>query len=136
MKNNNPKTVEYHGKMCTLNELSMIHGVPVSSINNRLRYGWDIETAISKPVKRAPVAPLPVEFQNENIVEVVFRERIGVFNHMQPRLNKRYILTAHTSAHMNPVYTITLENGKILIVYPEEYEIVNVIPRATVAEAC
>ena len=136
MKNKCLKRVAYKGEMLTLSELSALHGVPASTINNRLTRGWDIEEAITVPGRKGTIAPLPPEFKDGNIVEVVFRRPLGVFAHMQPRLNKRYVVTAHASIHANPVFTITLENGKRLIVYPEEYEIVSVTPGATVAKAC
>lgn len=124
------KLVEYKGKMCTLIELSKIHGVPVTAINNRLSRGWDIERAISEPAQQKKLTKLPPEFADGNIVEAIFMHPIPqVFAHMQPRLNKRYTVTAHTSTvQMTIVYTITLENGKQLIVYPNEFTVVSVMP--------
>lgn len=133
MKSNNKKMIEYQGRPWTLVELSNINNIPVSTINNRLINGWDIEKAISEPVKRGTPRPLPLEFRNGNIVEVIFTQRIGVFAHMHPILFKPYVITPHVSIYMNPVYTIRLENGKDLIVYPEEYEIFRITPGAVKA---
>ena len=73
--------------------------------------------------------PLLPEFENSSIVEAVFHTTIGVYPHMRPKLNKRYIVTAHTTMkNSTPTYTITLENGKLLIVYTHEFEIVSVTP--------
>lgn len=121
------KVFEYQGKETTVAELSQMSGVPAAKIHNRLNYGWSVEAAISAPHKQGGSARMPLlpEFENGNIVEVVFRQPVGVYSHMRPKLNKRYIATAHTSLHnASPTYTITLENGKLLIVYPDEFEIV------------
>lgn len=126
MRTKELKTVEYQGKLVTLNELSAMHGVPVTCINNRLRNGWDIEVAIREPVSPTKqLKPLPEMFADGKVVEVVFTSHIpGVFSHMQPRLMKKYRLIALQSMCKDPIFTITLENGKPLIVYPEEFEIV------------
>ena len=126
------RVFEYQGKKVTVAELSRMSGVPAATIHNRLNYGWSIEAAISAPHKQGGSVRMPLlpEFENGNIVEVVFRQPVGVYSHMRPKLNKRYIVTAHTSLHnASPTYTITLENGKLLIVYPDEFEIVRVMQR-------
>ena len=126
MRTKELKTIEYQGQLVTLNDLSAMYGVPVTCINNRLRNGWDIEVAIREPVSPTKqLKPLPDMFADGKTVEVVFREHIpGVFSHMQPKLMKRYRLIALQSMCKDPIYTIELENGKTLIVYPEEFEIV------------
>ena len=128
------KTIEYQGKKMTVAELSRMSGIPAAMIHNRLNYGWSVEAAISAPHKQSGPARMPLlpEFENGNIVEAVFRVPIGVYPHMRPKLNKRYIVAAHaTLKNSSPTYTITLESGKLLIVYPYEFEIVNVTPRVT-----
>jgi hypothetical protein len=106
-----------------------MHGVPITAINNRLARGWDIERAITEPAQQKKVEKLPPEFTNGNIVKAIFTHPLSqVFQHMQPRLNKPYIVTAHASTvQMAVVYSITLENGKPLIVYPNEFEVISVI---------
>lgn len=131
------KVFEYQGKETTVAELSQMSGVPAAKIHNRLNYGWPVEAAISEPNKQGGPARMPLlpEFENGNIVEVVFRQPVGVYTHMRPKLNKRYIVTAHTGLkNSSPTYTITLENGKILIVYPYEFEIVSVTPHVELTE--
>lgn len=132
------KVIEYQGKETTIAELSQISGVPTVMIHNRLHHGWSVEDAISPPHKQGNIVRMPLlsEFENGNIVEAVFRQPIGVYTHMRPRLNKPYVVTAHTTLrNASPTYTITLENGKILIVYPEEFEIVKVTQPADVMVA-
>lgn len=127
------KKVEYKGEETTIGELSKMSGVPSALIHNRLKYGWSVEDSVlppQKPSNSVRKQPLMSEFENGNIVEAVFRTPVSVYPHMRPKLNKRYVVTAHTALKSSsPTYTITLENGKILIVYPEEFEIVNVIQR-------
>lgn len=126
------KVFEYQGKRTTVAELSRMSGVPAATIHNRLNCGWSVDATISVPHKQGVVARMPLlpEFENENIVEAVFRQAVGVYEHMRPKLNKRYIVTAHAKMNnASPTYTITLESGKLLIVYPHEFEIVSVTPR-------
>lgn len=126
------RVFEYQGEEVTVAQLSRMSGVPAATIHNRLNYGWSVEAAISTSHKQGDSVRMPLlpEFEDGNIVEVVFRQPVGVYSHMRPKLNKRYIATAHTSLHnASPTYTITLENGKLLIVYPDEFEIVRVTHR-------
>ena len=120
------KRFEYKGELLTLSQLSAINGVPTTSINNRMMNGWDIEDAITLPVTPSKqLRPLPAMFAEGRVVEVIFRNYIpGVYNHMQPKLMKRYRLVALPSKARDPIFTIELENGKPLIVYPNEFEIV------------
>lgn len=47
----NNHIVEYHGERYTLAELGRIVGVPGYVLGARIRLGWDIERAVSTPVK-------------------------------------------------------------------------------------
>ena len=120
------KEVEYNGIFYTLQELSEMHGIPMTTINNRLRNGWPVEKAVSEPRPEKKQKKTPPEFENGNVVEVIFTEPIGsVFERMQPILGKKYVLTAYPTVQAEPIFSIRLENGLPLIVYPGEFEVVN-----------
>ena len=62
-------------------------------------------------------------------LEVVFRKRVPVFQHMQPSLGKVYIAEPgvnNTSLRggCKQHFLITLESGNKLIVYPDEFEVI------------
>ncbi len=106
------KRVRYNGREYTLAQLSKLHGVAPSAINNRLLNGWKLEDAISTPSQKKG-RELPPEFQNGNQVYCVFPHYIpGVYDHMQPVLNKPYLLKAHESAVAAATYTIKLETER------------------------
>lgn len=123
------KKIRYKGEEYTLKQLSELHGVPPTAINNRLLSGWNIEEAITVPSEGRKKHELPPAFQNENIVYVIFEHYIpGVYSHMQPKLNKPYLIKAYASTVSAPTYMITLENGKPLIVRKGEFKIIKIIP--------
>lgn len=46
------RSIEYNGKMYYLNELSAKYGIKRLTLRNRLKYGWTIEDAINKPIRK------------------------------------------------------------------------------------
>lgn len=51
MSRENPNTYELHGEMLTIAEIVKFSGLPKGRIASRLRAGWSVEDAISKPVR-------------------------------------------------------------------------------------
>ena len=49
--------VEYRGKAVKLCELCEVHGVRYKVVYSRLRMGWDIERAISQPIRQRVSRP-------------------------------------------------------------------------------
>lgn len=115
----------YNGNTYSLTELAKITGRSMSTLSYRLASGMTVEEAVGRPnqnsTKKKPSQPSRPQFR------IVFRCWVpGVFDWMQPRLNKVYIATQFVpNVDRNEVnsvyYTIQLENGKTLIVYPKEF---------------
>ena len=115
---------EYEGCMRSATELATISGINAEVIRRRLNSGWSVEKAISTPVKQMPAR---IEKEEERF-NVIFTEPVPeVFQELQPKLNKVYVATLHSTSHRKcsnrDFYTITLESGKSLIVYPGEFTI-------------
>ena len=113
---------EYKGKNYTATELSVISGLAADAIRRRINSGWSVEKAINTPLKK----PAQKVVKTEIRCKVMFLEPIpGVFESMQPKLNKVYIAkqceTTRKSKNNRDFCIITLENGKKLIVYPDEF---------------
>ena len=125
------KKLEYKGELLTLQELSELSGLPAVTIYNRVRKGWSVETAVETPkfITKQPSSGVPEEFENGNIVQAIFTKPLpNVYQHMQPKLFKEYVVEARSCMRAAPSYFITLDSGKPLIVYPEEFQITRVIP--------
>lgn len=117
---------ELHGCTYTTDELVKLSGIPRRTLANRLANGWDVLAAVTTPVAPKLISYNAAEHYENGPIDVVFTEHIsGVFAHMQPVLFKRY--TAHPHCASNDklkaklYYTITLDSGKPLIVYPGEF---------------
>ena len=116
------KLFEYNGVHYTAAELSELSGIKTAIIRQRINSGWTVKKAVTTPTKKTP----PRTAKREEKYRVVFTRPVPeVFKEMQPRLNKVYIAVqheGHSSKKTNrSFYTITLENGKNLIVYPDEF---------------
>lgn len=114
----------YLGKKYSLQELSEISGIKVSSLTTRLRRGWSVARAVETPV----VQPLWSNSENANSDKVLiyFDEPIaGVFESMQPRLHTPYMAEKSSNCKrrfdFREYYIIHLENGKPLVVYLGEF---------------
>ena len=115
----------YNGNTYNLTELARVTGKPKSTLGYRLSSGMSVEEAVGCPNQNntgwKPKTTNCLQFR------VVFRCWIpGVFDRMQPRLNKVYVATQFipegVTGETNRVYyTIPLENGKNLIVYQDEF---------------
>lgn len=68
--------------------------------------------------------------------KVRFRRHISSVNaDMQPQVMKEYIMRAIGSLNTQPVFVVTLENGRPLIVYSGEFEVLSVVePNQVFAE--
>lgn len=114
--------VVYHGQPIHFRDVAKKNGVAVSTIYRRRRAGWSDERIVETP-QYCGREPKEKEIVTET-VEVLFREPIGnVFESMQPKLNQVYVAvrTAEVGSGDRPFYIITLDSGKRLIVYPEEF---------------
>ena len=116
----------YRGNTYTTDELAKLCGKPRRILADRLANGWEVEAAVSVPVAPKMIMLSAAEHYENGPINIVFTEHIsGVFAHMQPVLHKQY--TAHPHCASNDkhkaklYYTIVLDNGKPLIVYPGEF---------------
>lgn len=118
---------EYKGGAYCLAELERISGISASVIRNRIKNHWPIEAAVDTPMQNDEPEIDP-RWQGKDL-EIRFMEPIfQVFKEMQPTLGKSYIAHPKNERYKNNkskmYYTITLESGKPLIVYPSEFEII------------
>lgn len=123
----NVKKWNWNDKYYTTSELVEISGLPKSTLATRLRNGWDVATAMNTPVKTKLICASAPEQYAKGTVEIMFFETIpGVFQEMQPTLNKVYTAKPYCAGSdklkAKLYYIITLDNGKPLIVYPGEFE--------------
>lgn len=115
----------YRGNEYTLAALAALAGKSKSTLLYRLASGMTIEEAVDRPNQNS-VRKRPVE-EGRPQFRIVFQCWVpGVFDRMQPRLNKVYVATQFIpeggcGETNREYYTIPLENGKNLIVYPNEF---------------
>ena len=124
------KYYEYQGEMRSLRELSNMSGLSIATIRGRLNKNWSVEMAVETPNELNSSCNVPEEFRGK-LLKIKFLNFIGaVKKDMQPQLNVIYIATPSSfnprAMGVRPYFTITLENKKPLIVYPEEFEIVGI----------
>lgn len=117
---------EYRGRECTITELSQIAHLHRDTIRRRLDQGLTIEQILDEALR-----PKEFALNKEDIgkkVPIVFTEPLPVYDSMQPILGKRYIATicgqSGDVATSRIFFLIVLDNGKKLITYPGEFELV------------
>lgn len=116
---------EYNGEYYTISQLAaMSNNLSAETIRTRIKDGWDIDLVLSIPSGEVDVDP---KWKGKTL-EIMFTEPVPtVFAKMQPLLNKTYIARPSTRIRTyekaRSYYIITLENGKPLIVYPNEFHI-------------
>ena len=117
---------EYHGISYTLNELARMSHIHRDTILRRLDWGMTVEEALDQPNSRS----LPMLSRSDigKHVPIVFNTFVPVKQEMQPILGKQYIAkicgSPHDSQQCRVFYLVELENGKPLITYPGEFDIV------------
>lgn len=117
-----PERYLYKGRKYTAHELAQISGLPIEQIRKRIAKGWTVEATVEIQIET------PTTITKEMIgkqFHVKFHTPVpSVLPNMQPILDKDYIATAYgvhsTKPNSKAYFIITLENGKRLIVYPEE----------------
>lgn len=76
-----------------------------------------------------------LEQREARYFRVRFRRPIAAVNSdMQPKVMKEYIMKAVGSLNAQPVYIVPLENGRPLIVYKDEFEVLSLAEAPTSAE--
>ena len=121
MKENTVKEARYlyKGTMKTVAELREISQVSDTTIRQRIADGWSVESAVDTPAHRS----IKKQQDGRRFVNVIFVSTIAnVFPKMQPTLGKIYRAEFHpTKRSSRQFYSIKLENGLPLIVYPGEF---------------
>lgn len=118
----------YKGEYYGIAELSRMSGKSPSLIRGRLMRGWSIEDAVDMP--EAGTENQVAECWRGKRLCVVFRESlVNVFPAMQPVLGVTYTANPGQKSEKRKsgykeYFVIMLENGKPLIVYPGEFEII------------
>ena len=122
---------DLNGEQFTLDELvNMSNNIPKRTLAERLNNGWDVEVAIQTPATPKMISQDAADLYASGSIDVCFTSYIpGVLQQMQPVLNKVYTAEPHCAGRVKQkaklYYTITLDNGKTLIVYPGEFVQVN-----------
>lgn len=124
------KQYEYNGEMVTVAELAEITKIPISAVRRRLCDGWSVEKVINTPYCEIP-STVDASLIGKPL-QVIFRQPIpNVIKDMQPLLDTVYTTTplqgARTKNFTKQYCVIYLENGKPLIVYPSDFEIVSTL---------
>lgn len=118
---------EYHGAEYSITRLSKMAHLHRDTIRRRLERGLTIEE-ILEPVSSDRIT----SFGRQDIgkqIPIIFTEELPVFDSMQPILGKQYMATicgqaADSSSSSKLFFLIELSNGKKLITYPGEFELV------------
>lgn len=118
---------ELNGELLTLEELAHRSQLPKRTLAERLKSGWDVDVAVLTPAEPKMISYEAADLYANGSIDVYFSAFIpGVFQEMQPELNKIYTATPHCAGHAKQkaklYYTIALDSGKPLIVYPGEFE--------------
>lgn len=122
------KIVNYRGQRYTMAKLALHTGVPYDTLRTRLNAGWSAEDAVSHPMPKKEETSIPAELKGKELI-VSFAETLpSVYAQMQPLMGKQYVarpcISSHPTSKIRLSYIITLENGKPLIVYPDEFTII------------
>ena len=116
------------------NEYSMTGLVELSGLSEGILYRrinkekWSVEDAVETPKSHRQHHHLEPGLGGKRLVVTFVRPIASVIECMQPRLHKEYV--AEPSSCSSPAsrtkiyYVITLDNGKPLIVYPDEFAVV------------
>lgn len=117
----------YNGEQHTLTSLQKLSSVSRRTLSDRLANGWDVEKAVNTPRQNEAHKTCPPEMYANGNIDIIFEKHIpGVFMEMQPVLDKVYSAEPHrtfsSSKKSKLYYIIKLEDGKPLIVYPEEFQ--------------
>jgi hypothetical protein len=119
----------YQGEYRTIHQLAKSAMVSEPILRKRLKEGWDLEDAMMLPTGRCGIDVDPALIGKT--LKIVFQETIpSVFECMQPKLNTPYLAKLQKGRRSiykaRPYCIIHLERGKPLIVYPEEFQILQV----------
>lgn len=118
----------FRGEMCSIGIIARKAGVSVRYLKSQLENGIMPEEAVALALEERQRCTIDPKWKGKAL-EVVFREPLSsVKKDMQPRLNTKYIATPGRpttgTTSVRPNYLIRLENGKPLIVYPGEFEVI------------
>lgn len=117
---------ECDGGLVTVAEMAELTGLSETGVRNRLKRGWTAKEIVSKPSTRSRAKDQLGDSMVEPI-EIMFERHInGVYASMQPKIGKVYEAYPNKEQyeyHQRAFYIIMLDNGKPLIVYPNEFEI-------------
>lgn len=117
---------ELNGELFTLDELVHKSQLPKRILAERLKSGWDVDVAVLTPVEPKMISHEAANLYANGSIDIYFTAYIPcVFQEMQPALNKVYTAEPHCAGYVKQkaklYYTIVLESGKTLIVYPGEF---------------
>ena len=118
----------YNGKNYDISGICQISGKTEAIVRKRLKSGWSIEEIVETPIAETAVA-IEECWRGKKLNVVFLQPILNVFAYMQPTLGKPYVAlpSLHSTGHCGgcrQYFIVTLENGKPLIVYPREFEIV------------
>lgn len=124
------KQYYYNGSYYTGAALARLGGLSKDVVYERLKNGWPVEYVVETPSEKAVMVE---EKWLGKTLEVKFLKHIpAVFADMQPTLGKVYVavpgghVKKYTGKHKQH-FLITLDNGKPLVVYPDEFEVIRAV---------
>jgi len=120
-----PLGLEYNGEKISVQKLADMIGRSSATVHKRIKDGWTVENIIDEYCNQKEIVDLR---PFGKFLQIVFLEPIySVFASMQPRLGKAYTAELHCLpdkfGHTRQFAVVNLENGKPLIVYPGEFQI-------------
>lgn len=121
------KLYAYRDGIYTIRELLAFSQVKEDTLRSRLNQGWSVEEAVEAPPCPFGQRERDALVRNDANVRIVFESPLPVKEEFQPVLHRLYSVDSFHSTRKTKIKDfciITLENGRKLITYPNEFRVV------------
>ena len=124
------ETFFFRGEMRTTKEIAEFSkSISPNTVYHRLKDGWDPERAILPDLADTVISK---EWEDKDLLVSFPHPLGGIIPSMQPICNKPYIAyhnrPSASKQSLKHFFIIYLENGKPLIVYPHDFQILGEAP--------